>query len=96
MKPDDVQLDRLLKAAAQAPKAAAGNPPFGLETRVLAHWRASSRNENGDFLVLWFRRIAICAGILAVASLAWGYHNFSQRSSAEMVADSAMSMGVEP
>ena len=96
MKPVDEQLDRLLKSAAQAPRTTAGDPPFGLETRVLAHWRASSRNESGDFLVLWFRRIAICAGILAVASLAWGYHNFSQRSSAEMVADSAMTMGVEP
>ena len=96
MKPVDEQLDRLLKSAAQSPKAAAGGPPFGLETRVLAHWRASLRTESGDFLVLWFRRITICAGILAVGSLAWGYHSFSQRSSAEMVADSAMSMGVEP
>lgn len=96
MNPIDGQIDRLLKTAAQAPKSAAGEPPFGMETRVLAHWRASLRNEGGDFLVIWFRRATIGAAILAVASLAWNHHNFSERSSAELVADSAMSMGVEP
>lgn len=95
MKPVDEQLNRLLKAAAQTPNTAPGDPPFGLETRVLAHWRAS-RSESGDFLVVCFRRVAICAGILAFASLGWSYHSFSGRSSAEMVADSAMTMGVEP
>lgn len=96
MKPVDEQLDRLLKAAAQAPIAATSDAPFGLENRVLAHWRASLRTEGGEFLVMWFRRISICAGILAVASLAWGYYGLNNRSSAELVADSAMTMGVEP
>lgn len=96
MKPVDEQLDRLLKAASHASKAAPGDPPFGMETRVLARWRASLRTDSGDFLVMWFRRVTICGAILAVVSLAWNYHNFNQRSSAELVADSAMSMGVEP
>ena len=96
MKPVDEQLDRLMKAGARAPRSASSGAIFGLETRVLARWRASLRNENGEFFVLWFRRAAICASILALASLAWNYHNFNQRSSAELVADSAMSMGIEP
>ncbi len=96
MKPVDEQIDRLLKAASRAPKAAAGDPPFGMETRVLAHWRASLGTDAADFLVIWFRRATICAGILAILSLAWNYHNISEHSSAELVADSAMSMGVEP
>jgi hypothetical protein len=96
MKPVDERLNRLMKSASQAPRPAASGGVFGLETRVLAHWRAALRTEAGDSFVTWFRRAAICAGILAMASLAWNYHSVSNRSSVEMVADSAMSMGVEP
>lgn len=96
MKPVDEQLNRLMKAAAQAPKPLPSGAAFGLETRVLAHWRSSLQTESGDFLVMWFRRAALCAGILAVASLAWNHHNLGPRSSVELVADSDMSMGVEP
>jgi hypothetical protein len=92
----DEQLVRLMKAAAKAPKPVSSGAVFGLETRVLAHWRNSLGNESSEFLVMWFRRATICAGILAIASLAWNYHNSDQRSSAELVADSAMSMGIEP
>lgn len=92
----DKQLDRLMKSAARAQQPAASEPAFGLETRVLANWRGAFRSEAGDFLVMWFRRATICAGLLAVASLAWNYYGASDRSGAEMVADSAMSMGVEP
>lgn len=95
MNPVDKQLDRLLKAAARAPRPVAG-AVFGLETRVLAHWRAALRNEGGEFLVTWFRRATICAVILAVASVAWNYHDAGGRSSAELVADSAMGIGMEP
>jgi hypothetical protein len=96
MKPVDEQLNRLMKAAAQVSKPASSGVMFGLETRVLAHWRNSLQAESGEFLVMWFRRAAVCAGILAVASLAWNYHNLGPRSSVEIVADSDMSMGVEP
>ena len=96
MKPVDEQLDRLMKSAARAAKPVSSGAVFGLESRVLANWRETLRNEGGDFLVVWFRRATILAGILAVASLAWNYHNVSDRSSAEIVADSAMGIGVEP
>jgi hypothetical protein len=96
MKPVDNQLDRLLKAAAQAPRPTVGDPPLGLETRALAYWRAALRNDSGEFLVTWFRRATVFATVLAVASLAWNYRGANDRSSAEMVADSAMGMGIEP
>ena len=96
MNPVNEQLDRLMKSAAQAPRPEAGEAGFALESRVLGQWRASLRSEGGEFYVLWFRRATICAGLLAVASLAWNHHSIDQRSSAEMVADSAMGMGVEP
>jgi hypothetical protein len=96
MKPVDEQLNRLMKAAARTAKPVSSSAAFGLEGRVLANWRETLRNEGGDFLVVWFRRATVFAGILAVASVAWNYHNVSDRSSAEMVADSAMGIGVEP
>ena len=58
--------------------------------------RAGARSDDGEILMWGFRRAAVCAGVLAVMSLAWNFHNFTPRSSAELVADSAMNMGVEP
>jgi hypothetical protein len=71
--PDD-QLNRLLKSAARVQRPADEAPPFGLETRVIAEWRASARGEGADFLLAWFRRAAIGGGILALASVAWGFY----------------------
>ena len=95
MKPLDDQLNRLLRAAGAAPKPSPGAARFALEARVLAGWRTAMQSDNsGEFLVMAFRRAAIFAGILAIASLAW---NFTAPSgSATMtIADSALGMGVE-
>ncbi len=100
MKPIDSQLNRLFKAAAQAPKPAPDAPSFALETRVLAAWKSSWRGENGDFFVALFRRAAIGACVLAVASLAWNYHeltNGEKGISEELaIADSSMQKGLNP
>lgn len=97
MKQADKELDRLLKAAAAAPKAPPGAAVFALEARVLGNWRGMARQESGEFLLAWFRRAAICATILAVASLAWDFGTRPHRQSVELrIADSAMGMGVEP
>ena len=95
MKPVDEKLDRLLKAAAAAPRPLSG-AAFVLEARVLAGWRALQPEEDGQFLVAWFRRAALCGCLLAVASLAWNYHERTNLGGAFAVADSAMHMGVEP
>ena len=96
MKSQDNELNRLLKAAASAPRPNPGAARFTLEARVLGAWRASGAADNGEFLVSWFRRAAICGAVLAVASLAWTYHAPENRAGGEgAVADSAMGMGVE-
>jgi hypothetical protein len=96
MKPLDDQLNRLLKSASAAPRPTPGEAPFALEARVLGHWRGLARGDSGDFLVAWFRRAAICGCTLALASLAWTYHQSAGPMGGEMAtADSAMNMGVE-
>ena len=100
MNPIDRQLNRLLKAASQAPKPGAEAASFALETRVMADWRASLQPENGDFFVGLFRRAAMGACVLAVISLAWNYHNLTNGEkgiSEELaIADSSMQWGLNP
>jgi hypothetical protein len=70
MKPNDETLHRLLKAAAKAiPEAATA--PLGLETRVLANWRASGTDDDPVSLFVFFRRATIGAGLVLVLSAAW-------------------------
>lgn len=96
MNPIDEKLNRLLKAAAKAPTAGPGEAPLGMATRVLACWRAAAQPDGGDFLVVWFRRAALCACMLTVAGLVWSYRASASPGGADMVADAAMSAGVEP
>jgi hypothetical protein len=96
MKRLDEQLNRLLKSAASAPRQAAGEPSFTLESRVLGKWRGARAEDESEFLVVWFRRATICACMLAAASLAWTFTGHADESGAVAVADSAMRMGVEP
>lgn len=96
MKPNNDPLDRLLKAAARAGGAESRAATFTLEARVLASWRAA-RGDDGEVLLTWLRRAAICAGVLAVAGLAWNYHDLNHSGGDELaVADAAMRTGVEP
>jgi hypothetical protein len=70
MKPIDQTLQRLLNAAARSvPEAAA--PPFGLETRVLARWRAVSVGDESVSLYTFFRRATLGAGLVLVLCAAW-------------------------
>ena len=99
MKRVDEQLKRLLKAAAGAPTPAAGAAVFALEARVLGGWRGlQTQAESGEFLVAAFRRAAICGCILALASVAWNYHDHGRANGGGTlaVADSVMQMEVEP
>lgn len=100
MKRIDDQLDRLFKSAARAAKPAPKEASFALETRVMGQWRSSLRAENGDFLVVWFRRATIGACLLAAASLAWNYHDLTSGTKGigdELaIADSSMKTGLNP
>jgi len=70
MKPLDDQLDRLLRAAAQAPREAAlSELPFTAQARVMGAWR-SSHSDSVSWLANWLR--AGLAAAALVAALAWG------------------------
>jgi len=71
MKLTDEALQRLLKAAAQATPERADAPPLGLETRVLAQWRATGMDDESVSLFAFFRRAVIGASLVLVLSAAW-------------------------
>ena len=83
MKPSDPMLQRLLDAAAKAASEAAPAPPLGLETRVLANWRAASTEDESAFLFVFFRRAMLCATVVFLCSAAWSL----TRSGSDMSAD---------
>ena len=71
MNPTDQSLQRLLRAAANSPPKPADAPPLGLETRVLAIWRASWTDDDSVSLFAVFRHAAVCAALVLVLSAAW-------------------------
>jgi hypothetical protein len=73
MKASDQSLGRLLAAAAKAPTQATDTPPLGLETRVLASWRASQEEAEPAFLFLFLRRAMAGATLVLVLSAAWSF-----------------------
>ena len=86
MKLPDPMLQRLLDAAAKAAPKASSTPPLGLETRVLAHWRAAATEDEAAFLFIFFRRAMLCATVVLLCSAAWSL----TRSGSDMTADEAM------
>ncbi len=73
MKPTDVRLERLFKAAAKAAPEAPGTPPFGLETRVLAEWRAAEGDDDAVSLFAFFHRAVLGAALVLVLCAAWSF-----------------------
>jgi hypothetical protein len=71
MKPTDERLQRLLGAAAKAAPAAPEAPPPGLETRVLAQWRAAGAEDDAIPVFAFFRRAALGAGLVLALCAAW-------------------------
>ena len=67
MNPIDDQLNRLFRAAAQARTDAVAVPPYGLETRVMAEWRAA-KPAGGWNMPLLVRGL-IFASVIMAASL---------------------------
>jgi hypothetical protein len=68
MNPIDDQLDRLFRAAAQGRPEPVSAPPYGLETRVLAAWRAAQSGETGFWdMTLLVRGLIVASVIMAVS-----------------------------
>jgi anti-sigma-K factor RskA len=76
----DPDVDRLLRAAANAGDEGPAEMPFGFDTRVLARARGERAAKNGDAweVLRLFRRIATVASIVAVcagAAAFWQFRN---------------------
>ncbi len=71
MKPSDDKLERLLQAAAKAPPRGAEEIPYGLETRVLAQWRAGVVEDDSAFLFTFLRRALLGAAAVLALSVVW-------------------------
>jgi hypothetical protein len=68
MKPLDDKLDRLFRAAARGRSALVSDPAFGLETRVLAAWRAGQSAGTGFWdMSLLMRGLILASLIMAVS-----------------------------
>ena len=99
-------LDRLLRAAALAPAPdAEPEPPLGLETRILAHWRETIRGEEAGAAVwsLVFRRALFFGGGVMLTSLLLNlgpltrYREWTTPHAAEFsLADSAVHLAMNP
>ena len=71
MKARDQMVQRLLNAAAKVPPEPAAAPPFGLETRVLAQWRAAATDDDSVSLFAFFRRAMLGATLVLLLSTVW-------------------------
>jgi hypothetical protein len=86
MKPNDRDLQRLLAAAAQAPREAPVEVPFTVECRILALWRAGAGRDDALFgLLPLFRRACVLACVLALLALAFNFRELAQPPSDEVV-----------
>jgi hypothetical protein len=73
MNSTDQKLQHLLDAAAKAAPAAPAVPPLGLETRILAYWRAGSAEEDTLSLFAFLRRATLGAGLVLALCAAWSF-----------------------
>ena len=71
MTPIEQTLQRLLNAAAKATPESAVARPLGLETRVLADWRAECGDGESVSLFAFLRRAMLGASLVLVLSAAW-------------------------
>ena len=71
MKQTDQTLRRLLAAAAKVPPEPVGAAPLGIETRVLANWRAGKADDESASLFAFFRHAMVGASLVLVLSAAW-------------------------
>ena len=64
---------RLLDAAAKAAPEAPVAPPLGLETRILAQWRAESADDDSVSLFAFLRRATLGAGLVLALCAVWSF-----------------------
>ena len=89
MKNSGDPLDRLLQAAARAPRGGVGEPAPGLESRCLAAWRSARDNDDSALLLPWLRRALAGAVALVLLSAAWNLSAAWQRPATEVFFEDA-------
>jgi hypothetical protein len=101
MKYSDPQVDRLLRAAAEATNDQPNEMPFGFDTRVLAHWRASRNRDLVEVGRLLRRVVVLSLAVIALAS-AGAYNELRQTedfgepfTDENVIADSAIGSALE-
>jgi hypothetical protein len=65
----DHRLQRLLKAAARAPREEPVSLPPFLETRLLARWRAAATESDSALITTVFHRAVVYACLAAMLSI---------------------------
>ncbi|HEX4666737.1 MAG TPA: hypothetical protein VH207_09055 [Chthoniobacterales bacterium] len=103
MKEFDLQLERLLRAAAEATSERPNEMPFGFDSRVLARWRAGGKPDLVDLGRLLRRVVYLSLAVLLLAG-AGVYHELSLPEAGTdslggdeyAIADSAISSLFEP
>lgn len=97
MKLFDHDLDRLIKAAAQADNRTVNEPSFALESRILSQLRWRSREETIAILMPVFRRAMALAWVVMICTLTLNYliasHNVPD---ARAIAEKAMQLSLLP
>lgn len=93
------QLNRLLAAAARAPRALSDEVPFALEAKVMASWRRlpAGAGEIPHLLLPFLRRAAVCACLLMLLSIAFSYRDIIAGENVEAtLANSAVDLSLLP
>ncbi|MBC8002205.1 MAG: hypothetical protein H7X97_06415 [Opitutaceae bacterium] len=85
MKTENSVLDRLLKGAAQTRPTIPAEPPFGFETRVLAHLKSLSPADDLAFLLPILRRGLLAAGMILLISVVASYSTLDRADDDELV-----------
>jgi len=93
-------LDHAFALARRAGDPVPSEPPFGMETAVLAQWRSSRGSSKPDIgMLAVFRWAAILACVVALAGAAWKRDDIaqiSQRLDPETrIVDSALLAGLD-
>ncbi len=93
MKQERDPLNRLLRAAARAPQHPDMEPPFGLESRVIAGWISAPLGDESAWLVPWLRSAMAMACVVVLLCVAWDYRQSSLPAGDEVsLADSTFQM----
>ena len=90
MKPVERSLEKLLKAAAKAPRRTAESVPFALETAVIAHLCNTGPEDEFAWMVPLFRYAAVFGLVMMLLSGAWNYFGSQGNPGATPLASYAM------